>query len=107
MFEFASFVVRNPNYALKNWRALSSVRRAINNYRLDYSQCAWCGTKKDLQVHHIIPVSVDPYLADDRTNLVCLCRTHHLEVAHNGNFRTRYTPDIKKQIESNKVIQIK
>jgi len=106
MFEFASFVARNPAYSIKNWRALSSVRKAILGQRQERPLCEWCGRRNDLQVHHIIPVSVNPYKAADRTNLVTLCRKHHLEVAHNGNFKSRYTPDIKDQIRNNRVILI-
>jgi 5-methylcytosine-specific restriction endonuclease McrA len=106
VFEFAGFVARNPDYALKKWRSLSSVRKALLHHRKMYPHCAWCGRTKDLQIHHIIPVSVNPWKADDPHNLITFCRKDHLRVAHNGNFKTRYTPDIKEVAKNNNVSYI-
>lgn len=46
------------------------------------NQCAVCGTQSDLNVHHIVPFSSDPKLELDSTNLITLCREHHLSVGH-------------------------
>lgn len=35
--------------------------------------CVACGRAGDLEVHHIIPVSVDPALELDENNLITLC----------------------------------
>lgn len=106
MFEYASFVNRNPMYALKNWRAQSSVRRVMLDWRKKHPECAWCGRTKKLQVHHIEPVSVNPLLADDPENLVTMCVKDHLYVGHNGNFAYRYKEDIVDACERNQVIKI-
>ena len=55
--------------------------------------CAVCGTRKDVQVHHIKPFHIKPELELDPNNLVTLCTSKywgfncHLAVGHGGNFR--------------------
>ncbi len=53
--------------------------------------CQWCGGKKRLQVHHIIPFHVNPAKELDPRNLITLCEKKgldcHLEKGHLGNFR--------------------
>lgn len=50
--------------------------------------CAACGSKEDLNVHHILPFHLHPELeADDGTNgldgnLITLCRRCHLFLGH-------------------------
>lgn len=38
-----------------------------------FPNCAACGRSKNLDVHHIIPVSVDPTKELDPNNLITLC----------------------------------
>lgn len=42
--------------------------------------CAACGTKEDLEVHHITPYHVDKSLELDQDNLITLCgkRCHYV-----------------------------
>jgi hypothetical protein len=40
-------------------------------------QCEICGNREDLCAHHIIPVTINPLLAEDIDNGVCLCNNHH------------------------------
>ena len=56
-------------------------RREIND--LYGGKCAVCGSTDNVQVHHIIPLSVLPELKLDDNNLVLLCSTCH-ELAHNA-----------------------
>ncbi len=51
-----------------------------------YNKCKVCSTQKSLDVHHIIPVSVDPSLELNFDNLVTLCRHHHFYIGHKGNW---------------------
>jgi hypothetical protein len=44
--------------------------------------CVWCGTPLDLEVHHVIPVGVDPTKELDPRNLMTFCRHDHWAVAH-------------------------
>ena len=50
--------------------------------------CEACGIKDDLNVHHIKPFNQFPELELDPSNLITLCRKHHFEVGHLGNWRT-------------------
>lgn len=103
MFEFASFVSRNPLYSLKNWRALSSVRKALLEKRLKTPECEWCGRTHRLEVHHTIPVWAEPILAASAPNLVTLCRKCHLYVGHNGSFSDRFEQELPYIIKTHKV----
>lgn len=106
MFEYASFVNRNPLYALKNWRGQSDVRRAMLDWREHHKECAWCGRTNRLEVHHIIPVSADPLLAANYDNFITLCRPDHLRVGHNGNLANSYKEDINDACKRNRVVKI-
>lgn len=46
--------------------------------------CAACGRKEDLEVHHIVPCSVDARLELEPTNLITLC-AHPCHLVH-GHF---------------------
>jgi hypothetical protein len=45
-------------------------------------QCEICGSKENLYAHHIIPVAVNPLLAEDIDNGVCLCKNCHYQIVH-------------------------
>jgi len=48
----------------------------------DKYKCRMCGTSKDLEVHHIVPLSPDniyqPYYATNEGNLMTLCTSCHM-----------------------------
>ena len=48
--------------------------------------CEACGTKDDLNVHHVKPFHEFPELELDPSNLITLCREHHFAVGHLGNW---------------------
>ena len=56
--------------------------------------CAACGTKKTLEVHHIVPFSDNPELELDPSNLITLCESAtdgiicHLCIGHLGNYQS-------------------
>jgi hypothetical protein len=50
--------------------------------------CEACGITTDLNCHHIKPFNQFPELELDPKNLITLCRKHHFEVGHLGNWRT-------------------
>lgn len=56
-------------------------RREISS--LYNGKCALCGSTNNVQVHHIIPISVLPELKLENENLILLCGTCH-ELAHNA-----------------------
>lgn len=57
----------------------SSVRKDHLNTQ---PHCQSCGNYKNLQVHHIIPVSVDKNKELDPENLITLCKTCHFVFGH-------------------------
>lgn len=65
--------------------------------------CRWCGSVKDLQVHHIVPFHING--ADELidSNLITLCETmgieDHLQHGHLGNWKN-FNPDIRAQAKA-------
>lgn len=44
-------------------------------------RCELCGSRRDLQAHHIIPVSMLPdSLAETEDNLICVCKGCHAKL---------------------------
>lgn len=54
-------------------------------------ECQWCGSRTDLQVHHVLPFHTHPDRELDFTNFITLCEKAgvgcHLGKGHLGNFR--------------------
>ena len=44
--------------------------------------CEACGTDRELNVHHVHPFHEHPELELQMSNLITLCRTHHLALGH-------------------------
>lgn len=65
------------------WRALEKA------HLRKQPECAACGTRRLLQVHHVVPVSKAPELELVASNLITLCmwRGHHLRTGHLGNWK--------------------
>ena len=63
------------------------------NFLRRYPCCAACGGCTGLEVHHIIPVHVDPEHECDDANLISLCTDGpghmncHLVIGHCGNWK--------------------
>ncbi len=61
--------------------------------------CAACGTNKDLEVHHIIPVHIDLDKELDISNLITLCSKQcHLLFGHLMNYKS-WNKDVIKDCE--------
>lgn len=114
--QFAAYLVRNPPRITRNARESREVARAMGLYRRQRKKdkmyfCDWCwehgDTKKKLwlDIHHNIPVSVDPAIADDPDNFTLLCRRCHLCVGHLGNFKNKYLSNIREVIPRARVVQ--
>lgn len=61
--------------------------------------CVACGGDNDIQVHHVIPIGVNPSLELDPGNLITLCRRDHLTFGHFGNFE-RHNPRVRQHAET-------
>ncbi len=63
----------------------------------ELKKCAVCDVKKNLIIHHIVPVHVDPTKELDNDNFIILCETPsfncHLFFGHLKNW-VRYNPNI-------------
>lgn len=77
---------------------------ARKEHLVSFPVCVVCGSKKNLQVHHIHPFHLYPELELNPDNLITLCEDDgngcdcHLFIGHLGNFRT-YNPDVKEDAE--------
>jgi hypothetical protein len=63
------------------------VTKAKNTYRKANPCCAVCGRSKPffgraVDVHHMVPVHVDPSRACDQNNFISMCRIHHYLIGH-------------------------
>ena len=47
-----------------------------------HPECEACGAKVELNVHHVKPFHLYPWLELDPENLITLCRQHHLTIGH-------------------------
>lgn len=70
--------------------------KAKRSYKKDHSECAICGYKKKLEVHHKLPVHKYPLLACEESNFITLCRSCHFTFGHFHNFRKYWNPNIEK-----------
>jgi 5-methylcytosine-specific restriction endonuclease McrA len=57
-----------------------------------HPECAACGSKEFLEVHHIKSFRLNPELELDPKNLITLCDkpgpdNHHMYIGHLGNFK--------------------
>jgi 5-methylcytosine-specific restriction protein A len=82
MFNFLTkkirFAQRSPRW--------SDIR---NEHIKKYPKCAACGTKKNLEVHHIVPVHIDSSKELDVTNLITLCSNRcHLIFGHFMDYKS-------------------
>ena len=79
----------------------SEWHRVREEFLKENSECAICGTNKNLNVHHKKPFHLYPELELDKNNLVTLCmskRECHLLIAHGGLF-SAYNPHIESDIK--------
>lgn len=71
-------------------------------YLKNHGECAACGQKDQLQVHHIVPFHVDRSKELDPANLITLCVDGpgncncHLLFGHLGNFQSQGNPTVHK-----------
>jgi hypothetical protein len=109
------FLAQNVGWASLNAKQAYQAQKAMRKYKAQNPNCEISGTDKNVQVHHIIPVWQDPYLADDPNNFISLSSSAHLHLifGHNGNFGGKYVKNvreiakkIKKTIDENPPIVV-
>ena len=62
--------------------------------------CRACGTRNNLNVHHIRPVHLFPLLELAPENMVTLCRDHHFVIGHLRNWRD-WNPNVLDDAAAN------
>lgn len=69
-------------------------------YRLDHCEVNAC-TNLNLEAHHILAKSQFPEYADGQggTNIITLCRYHHVQWGHCGNTSRFYNIKIRKMVD--------
>ena len=71
-------------------------RNIRNNHLKLHNKCEACGSTKDLEVHHIVPVHIDADKELDPSNLITLCaKSCHLLFGHLMDFKS-YNPQVVK-----------
>jgi 5-methylcytosine-specific restriction protein A len=89
------FAVRSPQ-----WQA---VRK---EHLKKESRCRACGKNKNLEVHHIVPVHIDPNRELDPSNLITLCSEQcHLMFGHLMDFKSWNSSVVEDCYEINQKIQ--
>ena len=73
-FSSLSKAARAFNYNNPEWRKIKTKVLKIQPY------CTYCGSRDNLQVHHIKPVRYYPELMYSESNLMVLCRQCHYAV---------------------------
>ena len=77
----------------KNQKRSSKWPRERNKYKKKHPRCAVCGSKKKVEIHHIIPFHYAPDLELDPKNFMSLCENKkygincHLLIGHLGNYK--------------------
>jgi hypothetical protein len=83
----------------------SSVRK---NFLRNNPSCAACGSTKKPEVHHIVPVHVEPLRELDETNLITLCDKYcHFIFGHLMDWRSWNSEIHNDCIDYNKKIKNK
>ena len=81
---------RSPHWA--------TVRAA---YLKEHGECAACGSKTLLQVHHVVPFHEQPELELDPANFITLClwQKCHIDIGHGDDYKC-YNPKIRAHAEA-------
>lgn len=84
------FLARNPSFITQFIRRGGNVRKAMDNFRNmeENKHCQFCGDQKRIEIHHVVPVSVDDTLADVEDNFIALCKQCHFVVGHGRNYKS-------------------
>lgn len=72
------------------WKKVRSSKwRSVRKLHLKkYPRCRICESKRNIQVHHIKPISLFPELELSLKNLTTLCSHCHLVIGHLRDYRT-------------------
>lgn len=80
-------------------------RSVRDRHLLGSPLCAACGSEKQCEVHHVVPVSVDATRELDESNLITLCHTCHFVFGHLHQWSS-HNPDVLRDAE-NHLLQVR
>ncbi|NDD52518.1 HNH endonuclease [bacterium] len=84
-----------PRYVLAVRERASQWRKLRAAHLLKEPECVACGRDKELDVHHIVPVSADPTQELNPDNLITLCSDPcHIVFGHFFSYRC-YNKDVR------------
>lgn len=90
------FLLNVSSVSVPTYYQMTKAKKA---YVKEHPQCAMCGNKKYLEVHHVKPVHLFPESAIDQNNFITLCDPKnngcHRWFGHFGNFRRGWNPYIR------------
>lgn len=86
LFATATYAVAERS---SQWRKVRAAHLVVE------PTCVFCGTRRDLEVHHVVPFAVDASKELDRKNLVTVCGRDHLAFCHLGSYRA-WNPDVRE-----------
>jgi 5-methylcytosine-specific restriction endonuclease McrA len=76
--------------------------RVEKEHLLREPTCMACGTRKNLQVHHVKPFHLHPKLELDPNNLITLCeakgKDHHLLLGHLDEWKS-YNSNVREDVK--------
>jgi predicted restriction endonuclease len=72
-------------------------RNVRNKFVKNNPRCSACGSKNNLEVHHITPYHIDPSLELEHSNLIVLCRNHHYTFGHFCDW-TSWNKDVQTDV---------
>lgn len=85
-----------PRRILELKQRASAWRELRSEHLRKEPECAACGRKVNLEVHHVIPVSFNPQRELDPENLITLCASPcHIMFGHLLNYHC-YNKDVRR-----------
>lgn len=76
-------ILHNLSIFIQQYNRSPHWPKVRKNHLVQYPSCAACGSKKDLEVHHIEPFNVNPDRELDSSNLITLCSRYcHFSIGH-------------------------
>jgi len=78
-------------HVTKSLTRSSGWRKVRKEHIKAHPECAACGRKNGLEVHHIVPFQLDPSLELEPSNLITLCDKAtkcHLSFGHLGDWKS-------------------
>lgn len=61
--------------------------RVMHDHLFEHPTCEACGGHNNLNVHHCVPYHLNLGLELDPRNLITLCRLHHFDLGHLGDWK--------------------